>query len=423
MNDWEQAEPIQVFRFSLWFAIAVITFFLAWAASTEIDQQVRGFGKIIPSGKIRTIQHLEGGIVKGIPVAEGQLVKEGDVLLHLSNKRAEAEMKEIEVELDAFRIRQVRLLAEKEERGLVFPPELVAGNKKIEEAERSLFTARRSELNEKINGLQSRMNQKVLKLDDLETTVENLQRELNVAKEQLAIKTQLMRSGAISRSQYLEAESEVKNFDTRISKIRKEIPITKSELSEIINLLEETRQGWQSEVVEELNDVNIAIKKLEERIKTFSDAVKRTEVRSSVTGVVNKLYVNTIGGVLQPGQTIADIIPVEETLVVDGRISTEDRGKIWVGLPAVAKITAYDYSIYGGIAGELTYVSADSFLDNQNRQYYQVRIELEKTKISDDKPVFPGMTVEINILASKITILDAVLRPFRQIRENALREL
>ena len=188
-------------------------------------------------------------------------------------------------------------------------------------------------------------------------------------------------------------------------------------------MLEETKQAWRSEVLSDLSKTDLDIKQLTQRITTFSDAVSRTEIQSPVNGIVNEINFNTKGGVVQSGQILAEIIPVEEVLLVEGKISLEDRGKIWVGQRAVAKITAYDYSIYGSIEGELTHISADSFSDNQGAEFYQIRVTLSKEGLSEDYLIFPGMSVELNIMASKISILRSILRPFLKIREKALREV
>lgn len=414
----------QTYRVLLILVTACLCSFFLWANCTEIDQQVRGTGKIITSGKVRSIQHLEDAIVRDILVKEGQVVDAGEALFKLANTRAEAEMKEIAVASAAMTIKQMRLQAERDEKTeLNFPAEMEENNPDIIQTEKNIFRARQQELEEKLSGFKKRMKQKVLKLDDLESTIVNLKKEREIGREQLGIKKRLYRTGAISRSQYLESESTVKNFDTRISKVEKEIPITKSEISEIVNLMEETKQKWKSGIVEELNDVNVDINKLRERIVSYSDAVDRTSLVAPINGIVNKIHVNTIGGVIQSGQVLAEIIPVEENLVVEGQISTQDRGKIWMGLPVAVKITAYDYSIYGSVSGKLTYISADSFVDNQGHSYYQVRVTLDSAMLSEDKPLITGMTVDLNILANKISVLRALLRPLDQIRDNALREL
>ena len=176
-------------------------------------------------------------------------------------------------------------------------------------------------------------------------------------------------------------------------------------------------------MIEDLSKVNIELKKLNQRLGAMSDEVNRTEVKSPVKGIVNKIYVNTLGGVIQPGAELAEIIPIDETLIIEGRINTDDRGKIYPGLSVNAKITAYDYTIYGSLKGKLTYISADSLIDQKGQEFYSIRVELESDTLDNDKPVFPGMTADLNILAGETTILHAILKPFLRIRQNAFREL
>lgn len=415
---------IKTYRTLLILIVAFLSAFFVWASTAEIDQQVRGFGKIIPAGKVRKIQHLESAIVNDIFVKEGNVVRIGDPLFQLANTKAEADMREIAISLEALQIRKKRLQAELNKQSIDdLKANLDFDNETLIESEVNLFEARQIKLEQKLNGLKKRMKQKALKLNELQSNIKNLKKERDVSRQQLEIKRQLRQKGAISRSQYLEVESAVKNFNTRIAKVENEIPITKTEISEILNLLEETRQGWRSEVIEDLGNTDVDINQLTERITTFSDAVSRTEIQSPVNGIVNKINFNTKGGVVQSGQILAEIIPVEEVLLIEGRISLEDRGKIWVGQKTIAKITAYDYSVYGSIDGELTHISADSFADNQGAEYYQIRVTLSKEGLPDDYLIFPGMSVELNIMANKTSILHAILKPFLNIRENALREI
>ncbi len=411
------------YRPVLWLMALCLLSFFVWASVTEINEQVRGIGKIIPAGDVRVIQHLEGGIVAQIVKQEGEPVKKNDVILYISNQRAKSEKEELYIALKSKEIKYQRLQAESEGQDTpVFSNELKEAYPEIIHSEIKLFESRQSELSEKMSGLEKRMRQKVLKLDDLSTTANNLEKELSIAKEQLQIREKLRRTGAISRSQYLETLSDVKNFETRISKTEKEIPIVKSELGEITNLVEETKQNWISDVGEELNTVQVEIKQLKERIRAIEDEVSRTAVRSPVNGIINKLFINTIGGVMQPGDRLAEILPIEDKLVIEGRVATNDRGKIWPNLPVIAKITAYDFTLYGGLKGELVYISPNSFIDNQNNEYYEIRVEIDSPKISEELSVFPGMTAEINILAGKVSVLHAILKPFTQLRQNALRE-
>jgi HlyD family secretion protein/adhesin transport system membrane fusion protein len=402
--------------------VACMICFFGWASMTKINEHVRATGRVIPSGKTRLIQHLEGGIVNEILVSEGENIKANDIIFYIKNQRAESELQELNIALSALDIKRLRLQAELDEKEPVYPEEMAEKYQEIIQSEKDLFAARRNEFEENVDGLEKRMKQKVLKLDELNTTVDNISKELSVAQEQLGIKMELRKKGAVSRSQYLDAVSAVRDFETRISKTQKEIPIVKSEISELTSLLEERRQKRFSEIGEELNKVKVDLRKIRERIEALNDQVERTAIRSPVDGVVNKIYINTIGGVIQPGGNLAEIIPLNETLIVEGRISTNDRGKVWPGLPVVAKITAYDYTLYGGIDGELTYISANSFIDNQNQQYYQVRISLDTTDFGEEKQIYPGMTAELNIIAGQISVLHSILKPFWNIRNNAFRE-
>lgn len=410
-------------RPALYASISFLLVFFLWAGFFQIEENVRGTGRIVPTGRTRLIQHLEGGIVQDILVEEGQVVKKGDILFNIMNKDAESVLKESEITLQSYYVKQERLKAEQEGKDeLVFSKELEESAPAITESERQLFLSRRLEFIEKINGLEERFKQKAHKLEDLRSTVENLTEELEIAKEQLGIKKKLYKTGAISRSAYLEAESEEKNFITRISKVEKEIPVIQAERAEIYNLIEETKQGWHAELVENAKSNDIEIERLKERILALKDRVSRIAVASPVKGIVNKVNFNTIGGVVQPGQVLAEITPTGEKLLVEGRINTQDRGKIWLGLPVMAKITAYDYTIYGGIEGTLTYISSDSFFDSRDVEYYKIQVTLNSDRIGDDMEVFPGMTANIGIITNKTTILNAILRPLRQLRANAFRE-
>ncbi len=421
--NFEKIDGQWSYRTVLYTGVICVVVFFAWASLTTIDERVRASGRVIPAGDSKIIQHLEGGIINEILVTEGQTVDQGDVLFYIKNQRAESEEQELRIELNALRVKKLRLEAELDDKNeLEFSEDLEDDYADIIRSENMIFLSKRSEFNQSMQGLEQQLRQKVLKLDELNATTANLTKELAVAKEQLDIKLRLRKKGAVSRTQYLDSLSEVRNFETKLEQAEKEIPITKSELSELTNVMEETRQKYFTENGEELNKVKVEIKKLAERLESYQDEVDRTAITSPVNGIVNDIAINTIGGIIQPGGKLAEIIPINEQLIVEGRISTNDRGKIWPGLPVVAVITAYDYTLYGGIEGELTYISANSFIDNQNQEYYQIRTSLDKSDFGSDKPVFPGMTAEVNIIVGEISVLYAILKPFWNIRNNALRE-
>jgi len=422
-NALTQMDHFWNYRPILWMIISFVVIFFVWAGSVDISQHILGTGRVIPSGAARYIQHLEGGTVEDILVKEGQEVKKGQPLFVVRNKKIHAQLNELQETIKSLLVKQKRLQSEAEGKGEIdFSEVQERVGQTLVDAEKQLFENRGLELKSKIAGQKDRLKQKVLKLDELETNVRNLRKERAIKQEQLNINAKLKKTGAISRSVYLETKSQVENFNTQVQKLEKEIPITKSEMTEIIKGIEEMGQKFQAESGEELNKVNVDILTTQERINAAKDQVNRTEISSPVNGVVSKVNINTVGGVVKSGDRLAEIIPLDETLVVEGRIATSDRGKIWKGLPVVVRVTAYDYTIYGSLDGTLTYVSANSFSDQNGGEYYLVRVTLDRQSMKGGKHIYPGMVADVHIIAGEMSVLRSLLKPLWYIRDNALRE-
>ena len=422
MNDFDiQRESTWGYRPLLIIIAILIVMFFTWAAFSKIEQHVHALGRIIPAAQTKIVQHLEGGIVNEILVSEGEAVEKGQVILKISNQRTSSELQELTISIEALKIKRARLKAEysnaREFSYEVPSAELVD----TLENEKRLFDSRHQVFDQKISGLNEQITQKRLKQNDLSAQLANLASERSVAQNQLDINERLRRSGAVSESRYLDTVSQVKNFDTRIAQVRNSTPIVKAEIQEVRKKITEEQQSRQTLIVDELNKVELDIQQSTERLKTYSDEVKRTDIPSPVKGMVNKLYVNTVGGVVRPGEPLVEIIPMDENLIAEARVATKDRGLIWVGLPAIVKVTAYDYAIYGGIKGKVTEISADSLTDENGARFYRVRLSLSANSLKG-QPLYPGMTVEGNIIAGKKSILHSLLKPIWRLQENALRE-
>lgn len=403
-------------------AITLLVFWF-WCAFTKIDQQVQGQGSIVPSGQAKVIQHLEGGIVSSIMVEEGEQVEVNQPLFRVSNQQAESDSHELQLQLISTQLQIRRLEAERDgvsapnfkEFTTQAPPEVI-------DNETRLFNARTQNFKDNLNILEDQVHQKQLKLEDLENQFQNLTSELKVATEQYAINKRLIEVGAISESRYLQSQSTRQDFLTRTGIVEKTIPVIRAELNEVQSRISELQQKHQSDVLDDLKKANLSLAQFSERIKTPDDKIRRTTVTSPIRGIVNKLYITTVGGVVKPGDRLVEIVPLDDKLIVEARISTKDRGLVWEGCPALVKISAYDYAIYGGIKGKVTEISPDTLSDERGNPYYRVRVSLTQTKIGDNMPLFPGMTADINILSGKVTILHYLLRPLWKISENALTE-
>jgi len=415
-NHWNYrlvAWPIMLFSFV----------FVIWAALSEIDESVRGEGKVIPSGQTKVIQHLEGGIVAEILVEEGQTVEKGKPIYLLSQAFFQADQKEKEIDLLALQARKIRLLAEVEEEPEVIflkglqekIPELIAN-------EKSFFRNSRNDFKEESGALQDEIDQKNHRLHEMHEKVNNLQVELGIAKEKLSIQEKLMKKGAASRNDYLRELSVKQNLVTQIDSLKSTVPIVNEEIQEATNKLKSYKSKAHSKQLEELNKVRISMKKLLEKDKANSDRESRKLIKSPVNGEINKLYFHTIGGIIKPGDKVAEITPIGDALTIEGQIKTSDRAMIWEGQKVSVEITAFDFSRFGMLEGELIFISPDSFTDQAGNSFYQVKVKTKKASFSETEPVLPGMVANLNILTGKKSILEYILKPLKDIKSQSLKE-
>jgi HlyD family type I secretion membrane fusion protein len=416
-------QAIPSHRLLLFLMAAFVVGFWLWASFSAIDQQVRGMGRIVPSGQAKLVQHLEGGIVTTILVDEGQKVEADQPLFRVSNQQAESDSRELQLQAASIKLQMRRLEAERDGKSAPdfkgLSENAPAGSV---DNEMQLFRARTQNYRENLNILQDQVRQKQLRLEDLQTQFNNLTNELKVSVEQYSINERLRLAGAISETRYLQSKSAKQDFTTRAGVVEKSIPVTKAELNEVRSRISELEQKHKTEILDDLRRAELALGQANERIKTPDDKIRRTTVTSPIRGIINKLYITTVNGVVKPGDKLVEIVPLDDKLIVEAHVSTKDRGLIWQGLPALVKISAYDYALYGGIKGQLVEISPDTLVDERGNAYYRVRISLEKNQLSDSMPLFPGMTADVNILSGKVTILQYLLRPVWSIKENALRE-
>lgn len=403
--------------------VLLIVSFLIWAAMSEIDQHVRAAGRVVPAGNARTVQHLEGGIVMDILVAEGDEVRAGDPLFQIANTRVKTTLREGKLQQISLKIKRQRLLAEVNGLAEVdYSPELELAQAGFVVAETELFFLRRQEHLERLTGLRSRMSQKRLEVVALESRVKNMAEEVSVLTRQTQIKNTLYQSGVVSEAGYLQLKAELMRLQADRKNAEMQKPIVAAEVDEAVSEIAETERQYASDAKAELNEVEVNLSSLKQRLAALSDEVDRSEIVSPIDGRVNHLYVNTKGGVSQPGAPLAEITPAREALVVEGTVSTEDRGKVWPALRTITHISAYDHALYGGLKGTLSYISPDTFKNGDSKEYYKIRVALDSDRFDEERIVRPGMTAEINILTGRISVLGALLKPLTRLRSTALRE-
>ena len=394
--------------------------FIAWTVFTEVDEVVRGEGKVIPSSQTKVLQHLEGGIVEDIFVKEGQEVKKGDAIYRLKNATSESDSNQKEISLLAYKAQSQRLQAQVAFGKLVFSKDI--DDAMMSEGERNIFKQEMQNFKDELSTLKDRLSQSKLEKKQKSSRLANLRSELKTANENLTIVEKLVQKGAASKRQYLDELSKKQSLVTEITDIKNSIPIMKEKISESENKIKSFKSETKSKWLKKLTEVEIKIKQLSEEKHAQSDREERKVIVSPVNGLVKKLHFHTIGGIIKSGDRIAEITPIDDTLIIEAKIKTNDRGQVMIGQDVSIEITAYNYAKFGLLAGELIAISSDSFIDKNGGDYYEVKVQATKHEFASDKPIMPGMVSNINILTGKKTIFEYILKPLKDISRNALHE-
>lgn len=411
-------------RYVLW---AVVVFFVVtvlWASWAELDEFARGEGKVIPSQYVQVVQNLEGGILAELYVREGERVARGEKLLRIDDTQFASSLREAGVTLAQWELKSMRLRAESN--GEAFKPEIKKGWPQfLVDQELAYYQSRQQELAGNKEIYDQQLTQRKQELAELEARKEQLQRSYNLLNQELQMTRPLVSQGAISEVELLRLERQVNDLLGELEAAQLAIPRVKSSLDEAKEKLASVDIVFRREAQEELNKVTLELSRLQETSEALVDRVKRTMVISPVAGTVKQLLVKTIGGVIQPGMDIVEIVPSEEIMLVEARVRPADIGYLHPGQKAKVKFSAYDFSVMGGLDGEVVHISPDTIQDEDGDSFYLVRIETNRTFIGPDGrelPIIPGMTVSVDILTGKKTILDYLLKPILKTKQLAMSE-
>lgn len=409
--------------------VLIACFFAAaitWASIAEIDELTRGEGKVIPSSQIQVVQNLEGGIVQEILVRTGELVAKDQLLLRIDDTGFSSSYGEVRANFYAVRARIARLTAESEGTNLEFPPDLLAETRDIALNEERLMSARRETLEQQVSILATQADQRRQELAEAKDRGSQLERSLGLIRQEIGISAPLVEKGIVPRVDLLRLRREAADIDGQLSSTRLSIPRLEAALQESSKRVEEKYLEFRTEARQELSKAQAELAAIEENMRGARDRVARTEVRSPVNGLVKTLNARTIGGVLKPGEDIVEIVPVDDTLLVQARIRPQDVAFLRPGQQATVKFTAYDFSIYGGLEGDLERISADTIIDPQTEEaYYEIVVRTERNFLEhngDQLPLMPGMVASVDILTGKRTILDYLLKPILKAKQKALTE-
>jgi adhesin transport system membrane fusion protein len=416
----------RVIRLTIWAIIAFFVFLVVWAGFSSIDEVTRGDGKAIPSSKLQKIQNLEGGIVSELYVKEGQIVEAGAPLIRLDDTRFVSNAGETEALRLAMQLRVERLSAQVDDRPLNIPDDVLKAAPSQAANERSLYESRRQQLKDEVGGLQEQLVQRQQELREFTSKQGQYRSQLSLQRQEINMSEPLVAQGAVSPVEVLRLKRAEMETRGQLDATTLAIPRAESAIKEVQRKIDETRGKFRSEALTQLNEARTELNKAESTGRALEDRVSRTLVTSPVRGIVKQLLVNTVGGVIQPGSDMVEIVPLNDTLLVEAKIRPQDIAFLHPGQEAIVKFTAYDYTIYGGLKAKLERIGADTITDEDKKTtYYMITLRTDRSHLgTDEKPllIIPGMVASVDIITGKKSILSYLLKPIIKARAEALHE-
>lgn len=398
---------------------------LAWAYFATLEEVTRGDGRVVPSRQIQVVQAPDRGIVEKIFVREGDIVEEGQPLIEIDDTTFSSQLGEIRQRRWALMARVARLDSEADQRALKFPELLASEAPGLIAEEENVYRDKKASLDNELRVLQNQASQREQEYQELLAKQTKLEAVIEIMKREVEIKQKLYDRKVLPEIEFLQLQRQLKESEG-------ELAITKASVRRAEAAREEARERsssavatFVSEASQQLAEARGELAVINETLKGAADRVRRTELVSPVKGIINKLNITTIGAVVQPAADLVEIVPLEDTLLIEAQIRPKDVAFLHPGQKAQVKITAYDFSVYGGLEGNLERISADTTEDEEGNRFFRVMIRTDKNHLGPDTeplPIIPGMVASIDILTGEKTVLDYILKPIKKVRDEALRE-
>jgi len=405
--------------------IATIIATIVWASWASLEEVTKGIGRVIPASKIKFVQNLEGGIVSDILTDDGARVKKGEVLLRIDPTGFGSRLNESLERRAGLRAAITRLHAESQATTPTFPKELLKKHPELVARENALFKSRRSELRSSLAALNEQATQKLQEMSETRSQVAVFKRSLNFVREELRLMRPAVNDGIVPKIELIRLQARVNELAGKLSGAELALPRLKAAFDEATQRQHERERQFRATAQSELNQLQLELAALEQAISAQRDRVARTEVRSPVDGIIKEVKVTTIGQVVQPGMDLVEVLPVEDSLLIETKVRPSDIAFLRPGQQAIVKITAYDYTIFGSLPGKLERISADTIQDAEGNSFYLIRVRTEKNFLgnkNEGNSILPGMVAQVDIVTGRKTILQYLTKPLVRIREQALRE-
>jgi membrane fusion protein, adhesin transport system len=405
--------------------IFTIAAFIIWASLAEIDEITRGDGDVIPYGQNQIIQNLEGGIIESILVEEGKKVKEGEVILKIKNAESESTSKTNAMKFKELKAKKMRLFAEANELEFEKVQTDDADFQKQIELAKKLYESNRLEFQAKDQSIVQQIRQRKQEYKEAQARIKTLQKSLEFVTEEISMTAPMVKEGVKSKVDFLKLKREANGIENDIEASSLSLPRLKYAIEEYRQKRVEAKQLFINNAKKELNEVSSEMSRLQTQQIEFQDKVERTMVKSPVNGIIQKLFVHTVGGVVQPGADLVEIVPTNKKLYLEIKIKPSDIAFIHPGAKAKVKISAYDFAIHGGLVGTVVNISPDTITDAKDNTFYLIHVETEKNYLgTKEHPlnIIPGMTASVDIVTGKKTIMQYILKPILKSKQYVFSE-
>ena len=421
--DWAQLqqEPLRA-RVLLRIGTLVVAMLIGWAAVAQIDEITRGEAKVIPSSQLQIIQSVDGGVVEELAVREGQVVEAGALLLRVDPTRFVSSLRENHAAYLSLQVKAARLQALTQGTAFVVPPEVLREVPEIAAHERRLYESSVAEMEAQLSIARQQLVQRQQELNEVRSRNVQATRGYELTVQELEVTRPLIKSGAVSEMDLLRLERDVSRLRGERDQSASQISRIQSAIAEATRKIQEVELNVRNQMRNELSDTMAKLGSLSAGSGSLADKVKHAEIRSPVRGTVKRLLVNTVGGVVQPGKEVVEIVPLDDALILEAQVKPKDIAFLHPGQAALVKFTAYDFAIYGGLTAEVEHIGADSVVDDKGNAFYIVRVRTHKSSLGENLPIIPGMVAEVDILTGKKTILSYLLKPVLRAKAKALSE-
>ena len=409
-------------RFLLYATVLVLSALIFWASRAELDEVTRGSATVVPSRQVQVVQSLDGGIVSEILTREGQVVTAGQLLLRIDATRFVSSLRENRAQYLALLAKTARLAAIAEGKPFTVPEKVAVEAADVAAAETRLHETSTHELESAIGVYDQQLAQRRQELNEAISFREQSDRNFDLAVQELEQTEPLVASGAVSQVEILRLKREVSKLRGDREQSSAQVTRARAAIAEAKRKREQIELDFRNEVRKELSEASAQLSSLAEGSVGLEDRVKQTEVRSPVRGTVKRLLINTQGGVVLPGRDIIEIVPLDDTLLLEARIAPRDIGFLRPGQAATVKFSAYDFLVFGGLDAVVESIGADTITDDDGKPFYLVRVRTHRSSLGDGLPIIPGMLSEVDILTGRKTVLDYLLKPVLRARQRALTE-